>query len=75
MRQHLFLHYGWFLQNLKKGCIRTNMHTTVHLEIDICYKKKCEKCLEAENIPLKDLLFYILKILDPYRYKSIHLTM
>ena len=29
MRQRLFLHYGWFLQNLEKGCIRTNMHTTV----------------------------------------------
>ena len=24
------------------------------------------KFLEAENIPLTDLLFYILKILDPY---------
>ena len=29
MRQCLFLNYGWFLQNLEKGCIRTNMHTTV----------------------------------------------
>ena len=29
MRQHLFLHYGQFLQNLKKGFIQTNMHTTV----------------------------------------------
>ena len=26
---HLFLHYGWFLQNLGKDFIRTNMHTTV----------------------------------------------
>ena len=38
-------------------------------------QKKCKKCLEAENIPLTDLLFYILKILDHYRYKSSHLTM
>ena len=30
MRYHLFLHYGWFLQNLGKDFIRTNMHTTVH---------------------------------------------
>ena len=29
MRYHLFLHYGWFLQNLGKDFIRTNMHTTV----------------------------------------------
>ena len=41
MRQHLFLHYGWFLQNLKKGCIRTNMHTTVQfvLKSNILYIK------------------------------------
>ena len=38
-------------------------------------QKKCKKCLEAENIPLTDLLFYILEVLDPYRYKSSHLTM
>ena len=29
MRYHLFLHYGWFLQNLGKEAVRTNMHTTV----------------------------------------------
>ena len=30
MRYHLFLHYGWFLQNLGKDFIPSNMHTTVH---------------------------------------------
>ena len=29
MRYHLFLHYGWFLKNLGKDFIPTNMHTTV----------------------------------------------
>ena len=29
MRYHLFLQYGWFLQNLGKEAVRTNMHTTV----------------------------------------------
>ena len=29
MRYHLFMQYGWFLQNLGKDYIRTNMHTTV----------------------------------------------
>ena len=29
MRYHLLLHYGWFVQNLGKDFIRTNMHTTV----------------------------------------------
>ena len=43
MRQHLFLHYGWFLQNLEKGCIRTNMHTTVHIQSSgfIALQKSC----------------------------------
>ena len=31
MRYHLFLHYGWFLQNLGKDFIQTNMHTTVYV--------------------------------------------
>ena len=30
-------------------------------------QKKCKKCLEAENFPLKDLLFYILEVLGPYK--------
>ena len=38
MRQRLFLHYGWFLQNLEKGFIRTNMHTTVDLNIPLIWK-------------------------------------
>ena len=29
MRYNLFLQYRWFLQNLGKDFIRTNMHTTV----------------------------------------------
>ena len=32
MRYHLFLHYGWFLHNLGKDFIRTNMHTTALIE-------------------------------------------
>ena len=37
MMQPLFLYYGWFLQNLEKGCIRTNMHTTVNKYISQTY--------------------------------------
>ena len=29
MRYHFFQHYGWFLQNLRKEAVRTNMHTIV----------------------------------------------
>ena len=29
MRSHFFQNYEWFLQNLRKDFIRTNMHTTV----------------------------------------------
>ena len=31
MRYHFFRYYWWFLQNLRKNIIRTNMHTTVVL--------------------------------------------
>ena len=31
MRYHLFLHHGWFLQNLGNDPIPTYMHTTVNL--------------------------------------------
>ena len=29
MRYHFFVHHEWFLQNLGKEAVRTNMHTTV----------------------------------------------
>ena len=29
MRYIFLLYHGWFLQNLRKDFIRTNMHTTV----------------------------------------------
>ena len=29
-------------------------------------QKRCKKYLEAENIPVTELLFYILKNVDPY---------
>ena len=47
----------------------------MHLKIGTCNKKKCKNCLEAENIPLTDLLFYILEVLDPCSYKSSYLAM
>ena len=28
-----FMHYGWFLQNLGKDFIQTNMHTTVAVQL------------------------------------------
>jgi hypothetical protein len=31
MYYHSFLHYRWFLQNLVKESIRTNMHMTVYI--------------------------------------------
>ena len=30
MRYCLFLNYGWFLQNVEKDFIRTNMHKSVY---------------------------------------------
>ena len=31
MRDHFFLHYGWFLQNFEKDFIPTLLHTTVDI--------------------------------------------
>ena len=35
MRDHFFLHYGWFFQNLRKEAVRTFMHTTVSLLVHV----------------------------------------
>ena len=40
MRYHLFLHYEWFLQNLGKDFIRTNMHTTVTVAYFVIFMHK-----------------------------------
>ncbi len=37
--------------------------------------KKVKKVSDSEKFPLKDLLFYILEVLNPSRYKSSHLAM
>ena len=37
MRDHFFLHYGWFFQNLGKEAVRTFMHTTVSRGLYILY--------------------------------------
>ena len=38
MRYHFFLQYGWFLQNLGKGAVWTNMHTTQFLLAEKTYQ-------------------------------------
>ena len=42
MRDHFFLHYGWFFQNLRKEAVRTFMHTTV---VDKKFDSKAHKFL------------------------------
>ena len=44
MRYHLYLQYGWFLQNLGKDFIRTNMHMTV------CCLKIIKWCAVSHNL-------------------------
>ena len=51
-RYHFFLHYGWFLQNLGKNFIRTNMHTTVKLEKKSIWKSVLNTYL-YHKLPLK----------------------
>ena len=39
MRYHFFLHYGWFLQNLRKEALPSFMHTTVRFSICLHLKQ------------------------------------
>ena len=56
MRYHFFLHYGWFLQNLKKETVWTNMHTTV-LPFVLFYKLFSVMCKKKSfQIQEKNLL-------------------
>ena len=50
MRYHSFLHYGWFLQNLGKDFIPTNMHTTVS-------RGKLFKQLSLNNVTYLHIMF------------------
>ena len=43
MRYHFVLQYGWFLQNLGKDFIPTNMHTTVRSYCSNVYTVYLEK--------------------------------
>ena len=78
MRQRLFLHYGWFLQNLEKGCIRTNMHTTV-LEIYnfgslIAHMPPIQQAKRTCNTPICNSLLCSEPVLHARTMGSIPLT-
>ena len=47
MRDHFFLHYGWFFQNLGKEAVRTFMHTTVSI-----IELKLKILIMNKNVPL-----------------------
>ena len=52
MRDHFFLHYGWFFQNLRKEAVRTLMHTTVYVDKlgrVLVTGKKIYKCYYLRN--------------------------
>ena len=49
MRYHFFLYYEWFLENLRKDFIRTNMHTTVGAKL--VQGKKCPEKLTFSKGP------------------------
>ena len=49
MKYHLFLYYEWFLQNLEKDFIRTNMHTTV-MQFSLLNLRNHEIGLEGKDV-------------------------
>ena len=52
MKYHLFLHYGWFFQNLEKDFIRTDMHMT------LTYKKNLKYVIKIRKSSLKSIKVY-----------------
>ena len=59
MRYCLFLHHRWFLQNLGKSYIRTNMHTTaVHMELFIFKAREWQIETQDMTLPPK-LIWYV----------------
>ena len=58
MRYCLFLHSGLFLLNLGKGYIRTNMHTTVHMELFIFKAREWQIEIQDMTLPPK-LIWYV----------------
>ena len=76
MGYHLFLHYGWFLQNYGKDFIRTNMHTNVQCTMYILISS------EIRYLSIKKNVFNIIlisteqaKILKKYLHNNIQLCM
>ena len=73
MKQHLFFDYGWFLQNLEKGCIQTNMHTTVVIGLKYSFsiliflpihgKNDGHKDSQIHNVALAEIV-----LMDVYLY-------
>ena len=58
MRYHLFLYYEWFLQNLRKDFIQTNMQTTVFSVLLLILKKICIS--SKQTIPYLSMLPFAL---------------
>ena len=54
MRDHFFLHYGWFFQNLRKEAVRTFMHTTV---VQFTTKSGTELCTKIVEPPRRPGIF------------------
>ena len=51
MRCHIFLHYGWFLQNFGKDFIRTNMLTTLHTNMqatEMLMPSNTDRCIGGD---------------------------
>ena len=86
MRYHLFLQYGWFLQNLGKDFIRTNMHTTViiwrkvfrqHLDDFLFWnviwfqKLSCKNvCLWFQNLSFKNICQWLCSFSTQYGFSQ-----
>ena len=49
----IFLQNGWFLQNLEKEAVRTNMHTTVDALVATQFIDLCKSILQHQALAIK----------------------
>ena len=72
MRNHLFLHYGWFLQNLEGDFTGTNMHTTVTCHLHMI-KWDWSNHLKTFYEPMVLYFQLALKAFNPHAYLQLSL--
>ena len=72
MRYHVFLHYGWFFQNLGKEAIQTFMHRTVASSKDSKHFRLGHLTFKVKDVKVFSIYIFE-KFVMPRNYKFLAL--